>query len=319
MKHAGGADRTKRGSGSDDRTREIPVFSLYGEARERPGDDFVHIEDIATRSRRYGWRIDRHVHHGLCQILTLFSGGVDVRLDDVAGAREAPCVVIVPPSTVHAFHFTPGAVGQILTFAESRLASGAPERTALVEAVFARPAAIDLAGAEGTVERLRGLLDEIAREFREREPGWTMMLEWLVSSVLMTIARRHASALGEEAGSRPDAELFGRFRALVEKTCCERRPVGWYARTLGVTESRLDRAARAIAGGSAFETIQDRVILEARRKLIYIAAPVANIAYELGFEDPAYFWRFFRRRTGVTPAEFRRTARRRALGGPETA
>ena len=297
----------------------VPVFSLYGEARERPDDDFVHIEEIASRSQRYGWEIDRHVHHGLCQILTILSGGVDFRLDDVASARQAPCVVIVPPSTVHAFRFTPGAVGQVLTFAESRLAGGAPERRALVEAVFARPAAIDLAGADGVAERLARLVEGIAAEFRERAPGWTMMLEWQVSSVLVTIARLQASGLRGETASGREAELFARFRTLLEKAFSEHRSVRWYADALGVSESRLDRAARAIVGQSAFETVQDRLVLEARRRLVYIAAPVANIAYELGFEDPAYFWRFFRRRTGVTPAEFRRTARRRALGGPESA
>ena len=56
-------------------------------------------------------------------------------------------------------------------------------------------------------------------------------------------------------------------------------------------------------------------MLEARRRLAYIAAPATKIAYELGFADAAYFWRFFRRRAGVTPADFRRAARRRAIEG----
>ena len=47
-------------------------------------------------------------------------------------------------------------------------------------------------------------------------------------------------------------------------------------------------------------------MLEARRKLTYIAAPVSRLAYELGFQDPAYFCRFFRKHTGMTPSEFRR-------------
>jgi AraC family transcriptional activator of pobA len=304
-------------AGSAAPSQIVPVFSLYGEPRERLEDDFVHIEDIASRSGRYDWAIDRHVHHGLCQLLLLVGGGVEMRLDDVASEREGPCLAIVPPSTVHAFRFTPGAVGHVLTFAESRLADGAPERRALVEAVFARAAAIDLAGADGAVSRLSRVLDDIAEEFRQREAGWTMMLEALVSSALVTVARLQASQARREIANSRNGELFSRFRALVERAFAEHRSARWYAEALGVSESRLDRAARAAAGQSAFETVQDRLILEARRKLVYIAAPVATIAYELGFEDPAYFWRFFRRRTGSTPAEFRRAARRRALGTRE--
>lgn len=294
---------------------EIPVFSLYGEAGARPDDTFVHIEDIAARSERYRWEIERHVHHGLCQILLVVSGSVELRLDDAESAPQAPCAVVVPPATVHAFRFRPGTIGRVLTFAETRFAHGAPERAALVAALFAAPTVIDLTPCAGAAERLDHLLGEIAVEFRERGPGWAMMSEWLVSSALLVLARSHASAARADGAARPEAELFARFRAAVEQRFAEHRPVADYAARLGVTESRLDRAARAVTGRSAFETIQERLLLEARRKLVYIAAPVSKLAYELGFEDPAYFWRFFRRRTGMTPTEFRKAERRRADGG----
>jgi AraC family transcriptional activator of pobA len=48
------------------------------------------------------------------------------------------------------------------------------------------------------------------------------------------------------------------------------------------------------------------VTLEAQRHLIYTSATIEMVAYELGFGDPGYFCRFFRRRTGMTPSEFRR-------------
>jgi AraC family transcriptional activator of pobA len=52
--------------------------------------------------------------------------------------------------------------------------------------------------------------------------------------------------------------------------------------------------------------VQNRLMLEARRKLTYVPASVSQIAYELGFNDPAYFCRVFKRHNGVTPSEFRR-------------
>lgn len=293
----------------------IPVFSLYGETGERPDDDFVHVEAIATRSQRYGWEIDGHVHHGLCQVLTVVEGGVDLRLDDVDLSPPAPCAVVVPASTVHAFRFRPGTEGRVLTFAEGRFVAGDAERRGLVEGLFARPAVISL-GGEGAddLARLVGLLEAIDAEFSGREAGRAAMLGWLTAAALTLIARRHASAAGATTAGRPEAALFARFRALVEDAFAEHRPIAWYADRLGVSESRLDRTARAMTGRSAFETVQERLLIEARRKLVYIAAPVSRLAYELGFEDPAYFWRFFRRRTGMTPNEFRRAERRRATG-----
>ncbi|HNH36489.1 MAG TPA: AraC family transcriptional regulator, partial [Rhodocyclaceae bacterium] len=55
----------------------------------------------------------------------------------------------------------------------------------------------------------------------------------------------------------------------------------------------------------AFDLVQARLLLEARRRLVYIAAPVSLLAYELGFQDPAYFCRVFKRATGMTPTAFR--------------
>ncbi len=53
-------------------------------------------------------------------------------------------------------------------------------------------------------------------------------------------------------------------------------------------------------------------MLEACRKLTYVPAGVASIAYELGFQDPAYFSRLFKKLMGVTPKEFRRQAQVKA-------
>lgn len=297
------------------RDARIPAFFLYGETDATTSDDFVHVEDIAARSSLYGWEIDRHVHQGLCQILVVFEGGVDLRLDDAESAPPTPCAVVVPPGAIHAFRFRPGTLGHVLTFAERGLSRAAAEREALVESLFVRPAVIDLSDRPVVRRRLGRLLDEIGEEFHASEPGRMVLLDWLVSAVLTLLARTSAAPLRDVAPLEGD--LFARFRALVERTHVEHRPIGWYAAALGVGESTLDRAARAVAGTSAFEVVQERLALEARRRLVYIAAPVSRLAYELGFEDPAYFWRFFKRRTGLTPDAFRRAARARARGAGE--
>ena len=63
---------------------------------------------------------------------------------------------------------------------------------------------------------------------------------------------------------------------------------------------------RAETGRSAQALLHARLVREACRRLVHVAAPVSNIAFELGFEDPAYFCRFFKRHVGTGPREFRR-------------
>ncbi|CAN7240298.1 helix-turn-helix domain-containing protein [Pseudoduganella sp. LjRoot289] len=82
-----------------------------------------------------------------------------------------------------------------------------------------------------------------------------------------------------------------------------------YADALRITHPRLNRLCLKLSGQSAFELTQDRLMLEACPKLIYLPASIASIAYELGFQDPAYFSRLFKKRVGVTPKVFRQSER----------
>jgi AraC family transcriptional activator of pobA len=295
------------------RSQPVPVFALYGEqaaAGDPDGLEFVHIELIATRSQRYGWEIDSHAHRGLFQMLCLFGGGASVRLDDAAFDLRPPAAIVIPPGAVHAFQFQPGTEGYVLTVAESLLSGADPEQRALFEPLLAGPQVAELGGGgggEGVAPRVAALLEQIFEEFRWPRGGREQMFDWLVRAVLLLVARRLSPAPLAAAPGRADhAELFARFRGLVEERFTEHWTVPRYAAALNLTESRLNRLCQAAAGRSAFDVVQERLLLEARRKLHYIAAPVSQLAYELGFADPAYFCRFFKKRTGLSPSDFRR-------------
>jgi AraC family transcriptional activator of pobA len=63
---------------------------------------------------------------------------------------------------------------------------------------------------------------------------------------------------------------------------------------------------RAETGHNAQALLHARLVREASRRLVHIAAPVSSIAFELGFDDPAYFCRFFKRHAGASPRDYRR-------------
>jgi AraC family transcriptional activator of pobA len=158
-----------------------------------------------------------------------------------------------------------------------------------------------------TCARLEALLKHLLTEAAWPQYGHTLMLEWLARSALLLLVRLHAERRFADQSGRSDFELFSRFRAEVEQRYKEQWQVSQYAEALRVTPVRLNRLCLRLSGKSAFDTTQDRLMLEACRKLTYVPASIASIAYELGFQDPAYFSRLFKKRIGVTPKEFRRT------------
>jgi len=288
----------------------VAAFGLYGEDAAAPGAEFLHIEDIRSRSSLYAWEIEAHTHRGLFQVVVLLDGGARVRLDDRTLELARPGAVAVPPAVVHGFQFRPGSHGYVLTVAEAVLFDGArADNRPLAEGLFLEACVVDLAPDPPLLGRVTALLEQLTAEFRWPQLGQPMMCEWLLRAVLLLLERRRAAAGGASGTERVRTELFTRFRALVEEHHAEHWPVPRYANAQGITESRLNRVCRRLADRSAFEVAQDRLLLEARRRLIYIAAPVSLIAYELGFQDPGYFNRFFKKLTGTTPAAFRRQAR----------
>ncbi len=275
---------------------EIPRFSLYGEQSAQT--ELVHIEYIETRSRARDWHIGTHTHAGLFQILFLLGGEVRATIDGEVWRQSAPVAITIHPSVVHGFDFSPEAHGYVLTVEQNLLFS---TQSDLYSALFVEPLAIDLDGQA----RIEGLLQQLIAEAASQQQGHTLMLEWLARSALLLLVRVHAESRLADHSGRSDFELFSRFRTEVEERFKQQWQIGQYAELLRVTPTRLSRLCLRLSGKSAFDMIQDRIMLEACRKLTYVPGSIASIAYQLGFEDPAYFSRLFKKRTGQTPKEFR--------------
>jgi AraC family transcriptional activator of pobA len=293
--------------------REVPQFALYGENTAPENAEFVHIELIETRSRLHDWHIQSHTHRGLFQILFLLGGHVRAEIDSGLWECEGPVALTIHPSVVHGFDFSKEAQGFVLTVDQSLLfGDKLGVDAALFSTIFVEPLAIALTAVDESRQRIETLLKQLMTESSWPRAGHTLMLEWLARSVLLLLVRLHSDHRSADRTGRHDFELFSRFRVLVEEHYKEQWQVGRFAQQLRVTESRLNRLCVRLTGKSAFDMMQHRLMLEARRKLTYVPSAVASIAYELGFQDPAYFSRTFKRHTGLTPKEFRQQTRSEA-------
>ena len=110
---------------------------------------------------------------------------------------------------------------------------------------------------------------------------------------------------GGATSQEPTHEAYGWFRDHVEENFRSWHKVSEYADRLGYSTRTLNRLARQYTGLSAKELIDERVVLEAKRQLRHADTSVAEIAEQLGFDDPSNFSSYFRRRTGTTPGAFR--------------
>jgi len=297
----------------------LPLFGLYGEP-VTPGQELLHIEEVRSRSRLYQWEIEPHVHRGLYQVLWVHRGEVDAVLDTWRGQRSGPVAIVVPPGVAHGFRFAPDTEGHVLTVgARFLVAGGFEDAGAAFVRLFARPGvwvpdATDPGGVhDGTAARLHALFVELAAEYSL--PGQTdsPVLQWLARALMWRLARAAQAqevqnGQGAAQGAQRHQAQFARFLGLVEAHFLAHWTLAQYASRLGMSTQRLNRLARAESGHAALEVVHERLTREACRRLLHTAVPATQLALDLGFDDPAYFSRFFRRRMGLSPQRWRQAS-----------
>jgi AraC family transcriptional regulator, transcriptional activator of pobA len=290
--------------------REIPSFFLYGEAPRDDGEPTLHIEPIGFRSARHHWQINPHVHRTLHQLIFVLRGRGVSLAESAAVEYSPPALIIVPAGTVHGFRFDPGTHGYVLSMTDD-LPRAIAQRSRCVAALFERSATIELDADDLEATDLARSLKMLTREFARSLPGRSLALTGLLDVILANVLRLVQPSLGSgEVVVSRDRWLVTRFRDLIETGFREGRPLVDYAAALKVSESRLRHACMIVAAQSPMQLVHARVVLEAKRQLRYTSGSVSEIAYALGFDDPAYFTRFFSRRTGISPRAFRALAPR---------
>jgi AraC family transcriptional activator of pobA len=283
----------------------IPTYALYGEFDDRHHTDWLHCERIQTRSRQHGYRIEPHRHETLFQILHLSGGDAEVTIDGQVIVLDPPCVVALPSMAVHGYRFSPDVEGQVLTFFEHRLAR-ILEASDEIGPTFREPRVFPLV-ADSVLARAVALnLEMLSDEVDGRAAGRLAAIEAGLALILVALHRARPpdpmALMGRNTRSLQHAI---RFRDLVDKDFRTRRAIEAYARQLGLTPTHLNRLCREYLRASALGVINRRIILEAKRYLVFTTLSAKEIAIALEFDDPSYFTRFFKRETGVSPLEFR--------------
>lgn len=102
-----------------------------------------------------------------------------------------------------------------------------------------------------------------------------------------------------------EIKMTSEFKKLLSRNFREHKSPSWYASKLGFSMSYLNECIKAVTGEPPSIWIQKEVILESKRLLAYTSLSTKEIAYDLGYEDPAYFNRLFFKITNMRPAAFR--------------
>jgi AraC family 4-hydroxyphenylacetate 3-monooxygenase operon regulatory protein len=291
----------------------IPDIHIGRVYDQRDPECEIHYETFGRLADFFGRNTPPHRHYCFFQIHLLQRGSIRLNLDGQVYGGDAPLLIFTPPTIPHSFYSEEDTDGHVLTVRQEvvrnwcRAMPGQWPDSLLREPAFfemsSLPAdsAVDFTALVDSVELLR-------REFERDAKGHSALLLALGQAAFIHLSRlllAHEPVAAQKPERSEDLRLFLSFCDLVEAHFRDHLTLTEYAGRLSVTEARLNDICRRMANLPSKEVVHERLLQEARRLLRFSAVPVSEIGYQLGFADPAYFSRFFTKRTGLPPSQFR--------------
>ncbi len=288
------------------RIRNIDIGKAYD---HNYADSDIHYERLEKLADFFGRNMPVHYHDRFYQIHIILNGTIRVHLDENSYVIDGPMFFLTPPTVHHSFVIENETRGHVITARQNivwHLLGGLKQKNWQSGRFLEKPLCVKLMPrSDGVAARLLNIFNLVSEESQFKDVHHNRAVKAQLQLILVYIAR--LSGLGEsrQKTGKEHVRIFHQFNALVEENYKQHTMLKFDADKICITEARLNEICRKLAGLSSKQLITERLMQEARRLLHFSSISAAEIGYELGFKDPSYFARFFRRNAGVTAGQYR--------------
>jgi AraC family transcriptional regulator, transcriptional activator of pobA len=157
---------------------------------------------------------------------------------------------------------------------------------------------------KGNSEETEYLLKRIEKEYHSDGYVRDLKIRAYLTILLLEIQRIFIEGIQKREVLRGSA-IVSLFKKMVSKSYLKYRTAAYYAEKLRISEAYLHELTKENTGQTPGQIIRKEIAMEAKRMLAHTTDTISEIGYKLGFDDPSYFGRFFKRETGLSPKSFR--------------
>ena len=228
-------------------------------------------------------------------------------IDDRHFEIEPHTFMLISKGQVHAFNPGRETVGWAIRFADSFLDSAA-YHSMYKYSLFSNLTANSVLRVEDKDLLIyEALMEQIQNEYdNEREYAKAEILQRLVEVLIIKLERLKQRQYTRQFNTdRAAYQLFQQFNIDLENYFNSEHDVSSYAERLNISTRKLSETLKLFVGKPASRVIQERLVVEAKRYLRYTGKGVKETGFELGFSDPSYFSKVFKKVEGKTPKTFR--------------
>ncbi len=239
--------------------------------------------------------------HDFQEILFIESGNAYHQIDDEQYTVPPQSVLLVVQGKKHVFRPDADTTGWVIRFQNEFM-----EFTcSTLFSSFMELSIIPYQDMPDEFAHLLHLVQYTSDEFNGPNAN-TQAVRFLLNAIIAKLkdAKQQFVTHHQSAGNGFHYDIFNQFMALLEEQFKTEQSPAFYAEKLNVTTRTLGEICKKIFNQTTSDIIDRRIIIEAKRMLLYSGLSVQQIGYELGYEDKSYFSRVFKRQTGMTPKEY---------------
>lgn len=160
--------------------------------------------------------------------------------------------------------------------------------------------------SEEDAKKIALLTSYIQTEILTKEDYYKDQVFHFFQNILFQIERLRKKEGAVDLFKNPEHKLAIDFKNLVFNEIDQFHSIDYYARKLGTSAKTLNEVAKEVLGNTPATIIKESRMLEAKRMLSNHKTSIKEVAYGLGFDDPTYFTKYFKKATGYTPKAFQK-------------
>jgi len=247
--------------------------------------------------------------HNYYEIFIFYKGGGTHEIDFEEIKVKTGSVHFVSPGQVHILQRAPGSFGYVILFSRDFFSLPLQDKDFLFALPFLNNnTSYPFINFQSTdFSEIKELTNKILIEHSAQNSDSHQIIRAYLNILLLKCKSKYKinNNVEFQENIHSQSQVMQKFRILVERNFRKYHLVKEYASLLAVTPENLNEISKKQTGKTASEVISDRLLLEAKRLLLYSDLKAKEIAYFLNFQDPSYFNKFFKNSTGYTPTDFK--------------
>jgi AraC family transcriptional regulator, transcriptional activator of pobA len=286
------------------KTYEMPL------SPQQQAFQLYEVQGKTINNSTYPHETDRPHRHKYYEICVFVNGAGKHEIDFATHTIQSNSIHFLSPGQVHLISREEDYHGYLMVFSKDFYALDTFHEDLLFQLpFFNNPTMVPILNLDPIgFQEILALIQLIKKEYTARQELGREILRSYLQVFLLKCKQYYVRYFAEKKKMLdPHFTLVQQFNTLLEQQFSRNHLVQDYADQLSLSPALLNKYVKKITGNTAGELLMERLILQAKRYLIYTDLSNKEIAYQLNYEDPSYFSRIFKKKTGLTPSEFRQT------------